>query len=717
MNETKLYKINQYIAREKKMPRYFVAVVVKESARAVYLFGRGTIKTAGLGVCCVCGKQLTHPVSIELGIGPECGKHFHDWDLVGGYTKENLARLINVVEDIRVEGWFPKSMIQEIMETDEVVTPPAPVAEQPKQPDAATISPEGGNSPTPAKQPVKRANAIEIKDRWYIQVWFPYSHEDVQRVKELEGRRFITDYPKHWRVYLSVDNVKKLQQWGFELDPKLLGFFDRSQITVEDVTEMEVTGLQMPLYPYQKKGVAFIEAKKGRALIADEMGLGKTAQALAWMQLHPEHRPAVIVCPASLKINWRNEIGKWMGKQAVKKTVILNGKPNGEREELLTDAEIVIVNYDILPNQTKTRKCPDTGRVTISEIKGTGWVDHLLIINPALVIADECHYIKNNQAQRTRGFKKLAKHAKNLIMLSGTPIVNRPMEMYNAINLVNPTVFPDYWKFAHRYCNAKHNGFGWSFNGAANTEELHKKLVETIMIRRKKTDVLKELPDKQYSFTPFELSNQREYSRAERDLIGYLHETRGAAAAHSASNAEVLVQMEVLKQLAVKGKMEEVISWIEDFMESGEKLVVMAIHKEVISAIYNHFPGAVKVDGSVSQTARQGAVDQFQNDPETRLFIGNIKAAGVGLTLTAASNVAFVELPWTPGELVQAEDRCHRIGQKNAVNIHYLLAAGTIEEQMANLIDKKRDILSRILDGEAVDQNSLLSELIKMYAK
>lgn len=710
-----MYQINQYIARGKKVPRYFVAIALRETARGIYLYGRGTTKTAGIGVCCVCGKTLTHPVSIELGIGPECGSHFHDWDRVGGYTKENLERLINVVEEIKIDGWFAKSMIQKVSETDEQLEPPANHPILAENTPSAVVSPESGvsthpNHQTPAK-PLKRANAIEVDDRWFIQVWFPYNPDDLDKVRTLDGRRFITDTPKHWRVTLSVDNVKKLQEWGFELDSRLAGFFERSGITIDNAPEInEIPGLQMLLYPYQSKGVGFIEAKRGRALIADEMGLGKTAQALAWLQLHPEHRPAVIICPASLKLNWRNEVKKWMG--STPQIIVLNGKPNGERETKLKGAELIILNYDILPNEVSIKKCPDTGRVTVVEKKGSGWVDHILMYDPAVVIGDECHYIKNKQANRTRGFLKLAKQVKNLILLSGTPIVNRPMEMYNAINLVNPTVFPDYWKYARRYCNAKHNGFGWDFSGSSNTEELHQRLVETIMIRRRKTDVLKELPDKQYSFTPFELTNQREYNLAERDVISYLQNTKGVQVAASASNAEILVQIEILKQLAVRGKMEAVKQWVSDFLETGEKLVIMAIHKEVIDDLMVSFPGAVKVDGSVSQSARQVAVDQFQNDPETRVFIGNIKAAGVGITLTASSNVAFVELPWTPGELVQAEDRCHRIGQKNAVNIHYLLSTGTIEESMAHLLDKKRDILNRVLDGQAVEKESLLSELI-----
>jgi SWI/SNF-related matrix-associated actin-dependent regulator 1 of chromatin subfamily A len=245
------------------------------------------------------------------------------------------------------------------------------------------------------------------------------------------------------------------------------------------------------------------------------------------------------------------------------------------------------------------------------------------------------------------------------------------------------------------------------------------------MIRRKKEDVLKDLPDKVRSFIPIQLHNEKEYRKAEADFITYIEEVKGKEAAEKASKAETMVSIEGLKQLAVKGKLVEAIEWIENFLESGEKLVVFTVHHFVIDALMAKFSyidkthkladRVVKVDGSVSMTDRQRAVDTFQNNPNCRLFIGNIKAAGVGITLTASSNVVFLELPWTPGDVTQAEDRCHRIGQKESVNIYYLLATGTIEEEIALLLDKKRKVLDAVTDGIETNQETLLKELIRMY--
>jgi SWI/SNF-related matrix-associated actin-dependent regulator 1 of chromatin subfamily A len=236
------------------------------------------------------------------------------------------------------------------------------------------------------------------------------------------------------------------------------------------------------------------------------------------------------------------------------------------------------------------------------------------------------------------------------------------------------------------------------------------------MIRRLKKDVLQDLPDKQYSFTPIEIDNEKEYENAERDFIAFVRATKGDKAATRASNAQALAEIEGLKQLAVKGKLKVVKTWIQDFLDDDGKLVVFAHHKFVIDSLMETFKEvAVKLDGSVSQTDRQKAIDDFQNVPSIRLFIGNIKAAGVGCTLTAASNVAFVELPWTPGDLSQAEDRCHRIGQKDSVNIHYLLSVGTIEEKIAHMLDTKRKVLASVHDGEEAVIESMLSELMNDY--
>jgi SWI/SNF-related matrix-associated actin-dependent regulator 1 of chromatin subfamily A len=548
-----------------------------------------------------------------------------------------------------------------------------------------------------------------------IKILFPFDRDLIKEIKTIPGRKYHNNKSsKFWSAPVSVDAINVLDRLGFTLDPALQKFRSDRLIKPGDVTaNIDIPGLKGTLFPFQAEGVSFIDAKNGNALVGDEMGLGKTVQALAYLQLHTDKRPAVIVCPASLKLNWKKEAEAWIPDSNVE---ILNGTTPYK-----TRGSILIINYSILKD----------------------WVDDLTSRNLEVFILDEVHYTKNSKSKRTKAAKKIAKHANHVIGLTGTPIVNRPVEIVNVVQMIDKSVIPNKWSFLHRYCGATHNGFGWDFSGASNTKELHQKLTSSIMIRRRKKDVLKDLPDKMRSYIPIELDNLSTYKRAEQDFIEYVKDQTEVKAKlkmeqlrkeglgdilqiddeklqklkeRRAESVNVLTEIEELKQLAVKGKLKSAIQWIRDFLESGEKLVVMATHKFVINELMEAFGDiAVKVDGSVSGVDRDIAVMKFQENKKIRLFVGNIKAAGVGLTLTAASSEVFLELPWTPGDVVQAEDRIHRIGQEEAVNIYYLLAKGTIEEEIAALIDEKRKVLDSVLDGEDTDTTSLISELMKKY--
>jgi SNF2 family DNA or RNA helicase len=682
--EAKLYKINLLFARENKLPVFFVARQLKETPKAAYLYGAGTLETQKMGMCCVCGRTLTHPVSVLLGIGPECGQHWHDWDRVGGYTEENLEKLKGLIKEISIDSWVPKGCIKEVLPTKEIINIPEnhPMLKSKEKKDTGRV-----------------AGFFNYKNNPVIFIVFDYNPEDLKRVKTIPGRRFINENGKRfWICPVTKSTIELLIKWDFKIKPKLMEFLSSlpspkkaPSLKVKDlsakVTLDKIPGLKGELFPFQKEGVQFIDEHDGRALVADEMGLGKTIQALAYLQLHPKLRPAVVVCPASLKLNWKKEVKDWMTGSSCQ---VISGK----KPTIPLYGDILIINYDIL----------------------NAWVDTISRKKPKIMITDECHYYKSNTAQRTKAVKKLARQVDKIIALSGTPIVNRPVEMFNAINLINPLAIPSFWEYTRRYCGRTYNGFGWDFSGATNTEELNKLLKESIMIRRKKEDVLKELPDKLYSFVPIALENENEYFSAERNFLDFIRRTKGAGAAEKASGAQALTEIGTLKQLAVKGKLNESIKWIKDFIDNDEKIIIFAVHKFVIDTLMESFPDiSVKIDGSVSQQSRHKAVESFQNDPKIKIFVGNIQAAGVGLTLTAASNVAFLELPWTPGELSQAEDRAHRIGQQNAVTIHYLLANNTIEEKIAKLLDKKRKVLDSVLDGKVTKQESLLSELMNSY--
>ena len=563
-----------------------------------------------------------------------------------------------------------------------------------------------------------------------IRISFPFIQKDIDRVKTLFGRRYYNNgKDRYWTCPLTITNLENLYGWKFKLDIKLLNILNEHKLKSKQkkIPQLtEVPGLRKTLMPFQFGGVSFLDYNKGRGLIADDMGLGKTMQALAYLQLHPEKRPVIIVTPASLKLNWKHEAITWLSKPEIQ---VLSG--TDITIPLL--GQIIVINYDIL----------------------YAWVSTLLKIKPKVCIFDESHYFKNNKAKRTKAVMRLAKNIKHVIALSGTPIVNKPMEFFNVLKLIDPYLFPNRWLFGQRYCGAKNNGWGWTFDGSENAEELHQILTSSVMIRRRKKDVLKELPDKVFSMIPMELENQNDYNLAEVDFVKFIQGTVDTEVKslerklanqldsfmkehgieeydfgthtlneekvkelkrEKVSNINVLTEIEALKQLAVKGKMKQTINWITDFLESGEKLVIFANHKFVINQLMEEFGKvAVKIDGSVSIQKRHKVVEEFQTNKNIRLFVGNIKAAGVGLTLTAASNVAILELPWTSGDLIQATDRCHRIGQKDTVNVYYLLAAGTIEEKIAKLLDTKQKILDAILDGKVTKQENLITELINLY--
>lgn len=438
------------------------------------------------------------------------------------------------------------------------------------------------------------------------------------------------------------------------------------------------------LFTYQKEGAQFIRKFKGRAILADQMGLGKTIQALYWCYKMKKARPIVIVCPASLKYNWEREISKHCHMMS---TVIEGQKPP-TRKIIEYHHPFIIINYDILPY----------------------WLDHLKKQDIKGVILDECHYIKNRSTKRYKAVKALCKGKKYLICLSGTPLTNRPAELWPVLNLVRPDIYPSFLKFAFQYCRPRKLRWGWVYDGAINLKELHQTLRSTCMIRRLKKDVLKELPAKARRVITIPLSNPKEYAKAERDIIKWLAE-KDLTKAKKAKKAKELAKLGYLKRLAAQLKVEACRKWIDNFLEqTDEKLVVIGVHHSIIDPLYeNYYHKSVIVHGGVTGKKRMEAVDLFQKDPNVRLFFGNIQAAGTGLTLTAASKLVFLELDWIPANHSQAEDRIHRIGQTMPATIYYLISKGTIESHLCEIIRKKQEIIDEVLDGKSSDELDILS--------
>lgn len=428
------------------------------------------------------------------------------------------------------------------------------------------------------------------------------------------------------------------------------------------------------LKPFQIEGVKGIYNFKGRALLGDEMGLGKTIQALYWITKIPSHRPVVIVTPASVKYTWQTEASSHFNLTSA----VLEGNPKKIKQ--LQD-KIIILNYDILKS----------------------WLPSLQRLKPRCFIFDEIHYLANMSAQRTKAAIKLVTGASSVIGLSGTPLKNRPIELWPALHIIKPDLFPSREKFAWKFCKPRYTPWGWKYDGATNLPLLNKILKREVMIRRLKKDVLTELPAVSHQVVSFKLKSYVEYNKAQLDFISWLKEINPAKA-NKAKKSKALTKVGYLLRLVAKLKLEWTAKWIEEFFEChpGEKLVCLTMHTFVIDYLQERFRSrALVINGKVTGRKREETVRLFQSNRRWDLMLGNWIAAGVGITLTAASNIAALDFPWTPGDLAQGRDRVHRIGQKKNVFFHYLTALNTIEEKQIKGLQKKSKILDAILNGEA----------------
>lgn len=532
----------------------------------------------------------------------------------------------------------------------------------------------------------------ELNPDGIIEIRFPYDRELVEAVKRVPGRNWHSE-EKMWSCPPSKDAIKFMEWHGFLLGLRLKEWIsDKTPVPVP--TELNIPGLRCTLRPYQVEGVRRIEGFKGRAILADSMGLGKTAQAIAWLQLHKQERPAVILCPAVGKEMWARKCEEWMdGKE---KIVVLSGKTPDPTQ--FKGATILILNYDIVGNKTDKTK-NKAGYIQIKEQNYTGWVDYLLDHGIKIIVADEAHNLKNDRSQRGIAGLKMLKQIRYALPMSGTPIDNRPYEYWPLLTNLASHIFRNRRTYGKRYCaGTKASGY-WDFTGASNLEELHEVLEENIMIRRLKEDVLKELPPKVRAVVPIDV-DLRAYRKAEAEIW--------------ADDEITLAKLTKLRQAAVSAKLKACGDWVEDFLETGEKLIVFAHHHFVMDHLRERFSAKYRLAEISGQTkgSRQEQEDLFQNDPSCKLFLGS-KSAKELITLTAASNVAFVEFFDTPGEMAQAEDRAHRIGQTGSVNVWFLIAAGTIEEDHAALLDAKLEVVTGVLDGKAVETDDLIMELLK----
>lgn len=458
------------------------------------------------------------------------------------------------------------------------------------------------------------------------------------------------------------------------------------------------------LFKHQREGIAFLRKRKG-AILADEMGLGKTRQAIVALanvdvDLH------VIVCPASLKLNWKREILAVLPEESVFVSG-QKGKFDVKRDSWL------VVNYDQLGK----------------------WIGPILDAGKFTLTGDEAHYIKGASA-RTKYFMILAKDAAIVYLLTGTPVLNRPVELFNLLKAIKHPIAKLKGQFGEKYCGATamarvrdkannrffvvHRSQAYGFmndrgryqvsfyvdmRGATNLDELRREIGSSFL-RRMKSEVM-DLPEKIEEMVPVELKPvwRKKYATAFDDYAKFVRENPMGKNIDNIMLARQLVELQKLKQVCSEGKIEAVVEAVESAVEQGVKVVVFTQYAKTLMALQDQLThlGVVSIQGSSSQDRRQQAVDAFQGDEKVRVFIGNVKAAGVGITLTAATQVIFADLDWTPAVHDQAADRCHRIGQTGTVNVRYFFVPGSVEEDVIAMLAKKRETIAAVLEGGEVN--------------
>jgi SWI/SNF-related matrix-associated actin-dependent regulator 1 of chromatin subfamily A len=546
----------------------------------------------------------------------------------------------------------------------------------------------------------------EENDRFEARFSFDYPTKDY-----LKSRGFRFDGTKKVWWTKDGDLARDVEQVSRMSSEELLQQAERQQAERQqaiDLSRATSADVDIPVpadlayLPFQRAGIVYGSERDG-VLIGDEMGLGKTIQAIGIVNTAPDARSVLIICPASLKINWRNEFERWDVKG------LSVGIANGGS---FPSTDVVILNYEIVKRNRPA-------------IDARSW---------DVMIVDESHYIKNPKAQRTQAILGRAKKrgddreeippitARRRVFLSGTPFVNRPVEFWPIVETLDPTgLGSSFWTYVNRYCAAFNSGYGWDFSGASNLDELQQRARSTFLVRRLKKDVLKELPPKRRQVieipadgfesllaTEAELDARNEETlrslRADVEIAKASEDPDVYRAAVDRLREAAQVAFESIAQMRhdlAMAKVPAIIEHLESAIESSGKVVLFVWHRDVVQAIMEKFgDSAVQVHGGVPVHLRQAAVERFQTDPKISLFVGTIKAAGVGLTLTESSHVVFGELWLVPGDMSQAEDRCHRIGQDESVLVQHLVVDGSYDARMAKILIKKQAVLDAALDRE-----------------
>ena len=512
---------------------------------------------------------------------------------------------------------------------------------------------------------------------------------DAYFAQKMADDKLYTEIPKMvWVEKLLAEKEKAFHIWGKVFETEQLHDFwlPKASIikdnTVKDVVIEFDKYQNRPPLPHQKEAIQkLVENKK--FILADDMGLGKTTSTII-AALETKSKKVLIICPATLKINWKREIENYSDRSIY----ISEGK------NFSTDHDFVIINYDILKN------FHDPKNRSESLIEKA---------NFDLVIIDEAHYIKNAQAQRTKLINDIVKKVDRLWLLTGTPMTSRPIDYYNLLSLSDSPVAKNWMAYVIRYCSGYQFKVGnrkvWNVMGASNLDELRDRTSSTIL-RRLKEDVL-DLPEK--IITPVYL---RLKSKEYEEVMGEYYNWYEKNPEESKSLTVQFTKLTKVRQIIANEKISQTIELAENIIEQDKKVIIFCNFTESLNKIVEHFgKSAVKVDGSMSKNERQFSVDQFQENPKVKVFVGNIKAAGVGLTLTSAEAVIMNDLSFLPSDHSQAEDRAYRIGQKNNVLVYYPIFENTIEGIIYDILNQKKQVIATVM-GDNINSTDFVEEIL-----
>lgn len=470
--------------------------------------------------------------------------------------------------------------------------------------------------------------------------------------------------PKKYAEYMSLPEIVPT------IDP-----VETQKVEIEKIVLDNERSIIPGLRNYQIDFLKFATHKNGRVVLGDAMGTGKTLQALAWL-CYNRSFPALIVVNAPTKIQWSVEYKRWISKvtDCPCRIQVLSGTKTRKLDKSFS----YIINWDIL----------------------TYWQDELAKTGFECLIGDEAQAIGNPESRRALAFRHLAAVIPECIVMSGTPARSRPAQFWTMLSCVDPTMFPNYRSYLWRYTNPKSSLWGITFEGARNVKELHAKIV-SVMLRRTKEDVMKDLPPKMIDVVVLDADKI--------ELEQYNNEEQGIG---DVTGIEAREKIENLSRSAYAVKEKSLLEWVKLFMESDEKLLLFAWHRTVVDKLYEELAQfqPAKIYGGVTLEKREQEKERFINDENCKIMICNIQSGGTGIDgfQNSCCNVAFAEFASTSTDMEQAEDRLHRGGQDRPVSVYYLIAKGTIDEDMVEVLDEKKKVLAKVLDGKEAEDLDLI---------